>query len=73
MGLYYRYAVIFQVIIDIYWSDSEILCRRLMYSLLEVSIKPQHLMKKKIVKNIYLKNEKLKVERYDILIVKIIQ
>lgn len=53
MGLYYRYAVIFQVIIDIYWSDSEILCRRLMYSLLEVSIKPQHLMKKKIVKNIY--------------------
>lgn len=52
MGLYYRYAVIFQVIIDIYWSDSEILCRRLMYSLLEVSIKPQHLMKKKIVKNI---------------------
>lgn len=47
MRLYYRYAVIFQVIIDIYWSDSEIFCRRLMYSLLEVSIKPQHLIKKK--------------------------
>lgn len=46
MRFYYRYAVIFQVIIDIYWSDSEILCRRLMYSLLEVSKKPQNLMKK---------------------------
>lgn len=57
MRFYYRYAVIFQVIIDIYWSDSEILCRRLMYSLLEVSKKPQNLMKNKTnseyLKNIY--------------------
>lgn len=61
MRLYYRYAVIFQVIIDIYWSDSEIFCRRLMYSLLEVSIKPQHLIKKKKLLRMF---KKLKVERY---------
>ena len=43
MGFHNRYAVIFQVIVDIYRSDSEILCRGFMHSLLEVSIEPQNL------------------------------
>jgi hypothetical protein len=39
MRFYNRYAVILQVVVNIYWSDSEIFCRGFMYSLLEVSKK----------------------------------